>query len=242
MIGSHQAADGCQVPLKAAVEPSLGEKPRRARKRPRPRPTFREEASLRAEGYSLVAGLDEVGRGPLAGPVVAGLAILPERLRGRWVRLVRDSKQMTAAEREYVLPRLRDTALALEIGVSTSREVDELGIVAATRLAMQRALDSVALLPQFLLLDAISLPRVPIPQRSIVKGDVLCISISAASIVAKVARDDMMEREDKTYPGYGFAQHKGYGTPGHIRSIDRLGPCPIHRRSFAPVREMFDAL
>ena len=194
-----------------------------------------EEKSLRAEGYSLVAGLDEVGRGPLAGPVVAGVAVLPDRLRGRWVKLVRDSKQMTAAQRDYVLPYLRDVALALEVGFSSPEEIDDLGIVAATRLAMQRALDSVALLPQFLLLDAILLPQVAIPQKAIIRGDALCISISAASIVAKVTRDNLMKSEDAVYPGYGFAQHKGYGTPGHMRSLERLGPCAIHRRSFAPI-------
>ena len=209
--------------------------PIRTRRKSRSRPTFREEKSLRAEGYSLVAGLDEVGRGPLAGPVVAGVAVLPNRMRGRWVKLVRDSKQMTAAQRDYVLPHLRDVALALEVGFSSPEEIDDLGIVAATRLAMKRALDSVALLPQFLLLDAILLPQVAIPQKAIIRGDALCISISAASIVAKVTRDNLMKSEDAVYPGYGFAQHKGYGTPGHMRSLERLGPCAIHRRSFAPI-------
>jgi len=209
--------------------------PIRARRKSRARPTFKEERSLRAEGYSLVAGLDEVGRGPLAGPVMAGVAILPDRLKGRWVKLVRDSKQMTAAQRDYVLPYLQDVALALEVGASSPDEIDSLGIVAATRLAMQRALNSVTLLPQFLLLDAITLPQVSIPQKAIIRGDSLCISISAASIVAKVTRDNLMKAEDEIYPGYGFAQHKGYGTPGHMRSLERLGPCAIHRHSFAPI-------
>jgi ribonuclease HII len=166
---------------------------------------------------------------------MAGVAILPDRLKGRWVKLVRDSKQMTAAQRDYVLPYLQDVALALEVGASSPEEIDSLGIVAATRLAMQRALDSVTLLPQFLLLDAITLPQVSIPQKAIIRGDSLCISISAASIVAKVTRDNLMKAEDEMYPGYGFAQHKGYGTPGHMRSLERLGPCAIHRHSFAPI-------
>ena len=211
--------------------------PVRRRRKSRPTPTSREETSLRAEGYSLIAGLDEVGRGPLAGPVVAGLAVLPDRLQGRWVKLVRDSKQLSAAQRDYVLPHIREVALALEVGISSSEEVDELGIVPATRLAMHRALDSVALLPQFLLLDAILLPEVAIPQKAIIHGDALCRSISAASIVAKVTRDDMMKSEDAVYPGYGFAQHKGYATPTHMRSLQRLGPCPIHRRSFSPIKD-----
>lgn len=207
----------------------------RARRKSRARPTLKEERALRAEGFSLVAGLDEVGRGPLAGPVMAGVAILPDRLKGRWVKLVRDSKQMTAAQRDYVLPYLQEVALALEVGASSPDEIDTLGIVAATRLAMQRALNSVTLLPQFLLLDAITLPQVSIPQKAIIRGDSLCISISAASIVAKVTRDNVMKSEDEIYPGYGFAQHKGYGTPAHMRSLELLGPCPIHRHSFAPI-------
>ena len=219
----------------------MAEAGRRRRRRRRPRPNSREEEALRAQGYSLIAGLDEVGRGPLAGPVVAGVAMLPERMRGRWVGLVRDSKMMTESEREYVLPKLRAAALALATGVSSSQEIDDLGIVAATRLAMRRALDSLALLPQFLLLDAMTLPDVAIPQKAIVKGDAVCISISAASIAAKVARDEMMRREDEAHPGYGFARHKGYATAEHVGSIDRLGPCPIHRRTFAPVREMVAA-
>ena len=142
---------------------------------------------------------------------------------------------MTAAQRDYVLPYLQDAALALEVGASSPGEIDALGIVAATRLAMQRALNSVTLLPQFLLLDAITLPQVSIPQKAIIRGDSLCISISAASIVAKVTRDNLMKAEDEVYPGYGFAQHKGYGTPGHMRSLETLGPCAIHRHSFAPI-------
>ena len=166
---------------------------------------------------------------------MAGVAVLPDRLTGSWVKLVRDSKQMTAAQRDYVLPYLRDVALALEVGASSPEEIDAMGIVAATRLAMQRALNSIAVLPQFLLLDAILLPQVSIPQKAIIRGDALCISISAASIVAKVTRDNLMKAEDAVYPGYGFAQHKGYATPRHMRSLERLGPCAIHRRSFAPI-------
>ena len=202
-----------------------------------PAPTYQEEASLLGLGYSLVAGLDEVGRGPLAGPVLAGLVVFPANPKGRWVRLIRDSKQMTPAQREHALPYIEDSALALSIGASTPQEIDELGIVGATRLAMARALGSVALLPQFLLLDALTLPAVDIPQRAIVRGDSLCLSIAAASIVAKVARDSLMRDEDAAYPGYGFAQHKGYCTPEHLRNLRRLGPCSIHRYSFAPVKE-----
>ena len=204
-------------------------------------PTFIEERSLLAQGYSLVAGLDEVGRGPLAGPVVAGVAILPHSARGRWLRLIRDSKQLSAAQREVALERLREHALALDVGVCSPAEVDRLGIASATRLAMTRALDALPLNPQFLLLDAFPLPEVDLPQKAIVRGDSLCYSIAAASILAKVTRDRMMERADQEYPGYGFARHKGYGTRAHMASLHSLGPCEIHRYSFEPVKSMAGA-
>lgn len=210
--------------------------PRRRRRARRPSPSYREESALLGLGYRLIAGLDEVGRGPLAGPVVAGVVILAPEPKGRWVRLVRDSKQMSAAERERALPYIQEHALGAETGVCTAAEIDEMGIAEATRLAMRRALGRLALMPQFLLLDAFPLPEVDIPQNPIVHGDALCLSIAAASVVAKVTRDRMMARHDSTYPGYGFARHKGYGTGEHRRNLERLGPCPIHRYSFAPVR------
>jgi ribonuclease HII len=210
--------------------------PRRVKRAAKP-PTFREETVLLAQGYSLVAGLDEAGRGPLAGPVVAGAVVLPRKLGGRRAGLIRDSKQMTPSQREESFLYLQEAAQALETGVSSSQEVDEMGIVAATRLAMRRALNSMALLPQFLLLDAFPLPGVGIPQKPIIHGDALCLSIAAASIVAKVTRDRIMREQDALYPSYGFARNKGYGTREHLRKLMALGPCPIHRYSFAPVRE-----
>ena len=185
--------------------------------------------------------MDEVGRGPLAGPVMAGVAILPPNLKGSWVNLVRDSKQLTKTQREKALFHLQDVALGLEVGICSSQEVDALGIVEATKLAMSRAIDSLAVKPQFLLLDAITLQKVSIPQKSIIRGDALCLSIAAASIVAKVTRDRLMEQEDKFFPGYGFARNKGYGTREHMTKLKQLGPCLIHRYSFAPVREAAEA-
>lgn len=209
-----------------------------ARRRKRRRqPSYKEEQSLLDRGFSIVAGLDEVGRGPVAGPVLAAAAILRPKPRGRWVRMVRDSKMLTARQREEVMPYLRDAALALETGSCSAREVDSLGIASATRLAMQRAVDALPLHPTFLLLDALTLPDLPIPQKAIVKGDSLCMSIAAASIVAKVSRDRIMREFDDLYPGYGFADHKGYATSRHLANLRRLGPSPIHRYSFAPVRE-----
>ena len=198
-------------------------------------PTYGEEARLLSEGMSLVAGVDEVGRGPLAGPVLAGVAILPHHPRGPWVRLIRDSKQLTHEQREAALTHLRREALALATGACSAEEVDTIGIVAATRLAMKRAIESLALRPGFLILDAISLPDVDIPQKSIVRGDALCLSVAAASIVAKVTRDRLMADQDAVHPGYGFGRHKGYGTRHHLDRLNALGPCDIHRYTFRPV-------
>ncbi|MDA1349508.1 MAG: ribonuclease HII [Chloroflexi bacterium] len=188
-------------------------------------------------GYSYVAGIDEVGRGPLAGPVMAGVVVFPPGLRGRWLRSVRDSKVLTAKQREDIVPRIRDTAIVAEVGSSSAAEVDEIGIVPATRLAIERALNSIPLLPQYLLLDALDLPAVNIPQKSIIGGDAKCVSIAAASIVAKVERDRLMAEADEQYPGYAFASNKGYGTAQHLRELRNRGPCEIHRFTFAPVRD-----
>ena len=206
----------------------------------RPTPDFTQEDSLFKQGYSMIAGLDEVGRGTLAGPVVAGLAIFESKPSDDWVGMIRDSKQMSSSQREYIIPHLEKSALVLEIGVSSSIEVDNLGIVNATRLAMKRAIDSLAFLPQYLLLDAFPLPGISIPQKAIIHGDSMCFSIAAASIIAKVRRDKMMEEYDILYPGYGFVSNKGYGTKQHIDRLKELGPSPIHRKTFLPLKEMID--
>ena len=188
------------------------------------------------QGYSYVAGIDEVGRGPLAGPVVAGVVILPPRPQGAWLDGITDSKAMTAAQRERSYAAILANVWAWATGEASAHEIDEMGIVPATALAMRRALDSLALMPQYLLIDAFPLPDVDIPQKAIVKGDALSLSIAAASVVAKVTRDRIMAEFDGLYPEYGFASHKGYGSAEHIRRIEALGPCPIHRYSFAPIR------
>jgi len=202
------------------------------------RPTYLEETALLSQGYGLVAGVDEVGRGPVAGPVLAGAVILPHRPKGRWIKLVHDSKQMTAGQRDTAFAEIRKASVCWEVGVSSPAEIDHLGIVHATRLAMMRALDSLCIRPDFVLLDAFPLPDLTLPQKAIVRGDALCLSIASASIVAKVTRDQIMEREDVWHPGYGFAKHKGYCTREHVRNLRKLGPCPIHRTSFSPVKEM----
>ena len=172
----------------------------------------------------------------MAGPVVAGVVILPPRPRGHRAALIRDSKQLTRRQREHADLHIRKIAVDLAVGASSSKEIDRMGIVPATRLAMRRALESLGCSPGYLLLDAIDLPEVSTPQEAIIHGDESCLSIAAASIVAKVARDGMMETEHTAYPGYGFHNHKGYATEEHLRNLQRLGPCEIHRHSFAPIK------
>jgi ribonuclease HII len=203
-------------------------------------PTLIHEKRLWHDGYRRVAGLDEAGRGAWAGPVVAAAVILPPddpelalRLKG-----VRDSKTLTAPRRGVLLEVVQQHALAWGIGAVPSAEIDELGIVWATRKAMSLALRALSSPADYLLIDHLTLPDVPLPQYSLPKGDVRILSIAAASIVAKVSRDRMMIDLDTRFPGYGFCQHKGYGTEQHQRALAALGPCALHRLSFAPLQEL----
>ena len=201
-------------------------------------PSFLEERNCQAQGYHRIAGIDEVGRGPLAGPVVAAAVILPGNIKAPWLCLVRDSKQLTPQRRDFLFQRINKAAVDIGIGKVESGAIDKIGIVPATRLAMKIAVNQLAPQPEFLLIDYVSLPKVGLPQKGIVKGDILCFSIACASIIAKVTRDRLMVDFDRYYPGYGFAQHKGYGTKQHCDCLRRLGPSPIHRYSFKPVCEM----
>ena len=195
-------------------------------------PTDIFEVEARRCGYRYIAGLDEAGRGPLAGPVVAAAVIFPHRCR---VLGLNDSKQLTAAERDHLYAAIRDRATMVGVGSATEKEIDRINILEATRLAMRRAIGSLPLVPDFLLLDALTLPALSLPQRAIITGDCLSVSIAAASIVAKVTRDRMMEHYHAEYPEYNFLSHKGYSTPEHLRLLTRHGPCAIHRRTFWPV-------
>ncbi len=197
-------------------------------------PTKDFEQEARRCGYRRIAGLDEAGRGPLAGPVVAAAVVLPFgcRLAG-----VDDSKQLSESERERLYAAILKTAVAVGIGSADSCEIDSLNILEATRLAMRRAVESLTPGPDFLLLDAVTLPAVLIPSRPIIKGDALSLSIAAASIVAKVTRDRIMAAYHDSFPRYNFLSHKGYCTEEHLRQLAEHGPCAIHRRTFAPVRE-----
>jgi ribonuclease HII len=198
-------------------------------------PTFDQEAALQARGYRLVAGVDEVGRGALAGPVVAAAVILPPGADFPWLRHVRDSKQLSPAQRERVFDLVQRAGIPFGLGSAPHTAVDEVGIVRATRLAMARAIEALPRRPDYVLIDALSLPEVGLPQKGIIRGDQLSFSIACASIMAKVSRDREMRGLDGVYPGYGLARHKGYGTRQHLECLVRLGPCAIHRRSFAPV-------
>ena len=182
-----------------------------------------------------VAGMDEAGRGALAGPVAVGAVILPNQphlfstLKG-----VRDSKQMTPLARGHLAPHIQESALAWSVGFATPDEIDALGIVPATRLAALRALEVLSLFPCYLLTDfRLELPELDIPQTSLVKGDVKCLSIAAASVLAKTARDRLMCELDSQYPGYGLGRHKGYGTLFHRQTLKQLGYSPIHRKTFS---------
>ena len=222
------------------------------------KPNLREEMALHAEGYRHIAGLDEAGRGSWAGPVVAGAVILPivrpdlfqepvlseaccepcRRIEG--LEGVRDSKQLTPRQRERQYGIIKSAALAMGVGIVPPEKIDEIGIVPATRQAMGLAIAQLAPPPDFLLVDYLSLPELSTSQKSITRGDALSLLIAAASIVAKVTRDRLMVELSARYPGYGFARHKGYGTPQHRESLARLGPSPIHRLSFAPMRLMLN--
>jgi ribonuclease HII len=203
-------------------------------------PSLERELALRRQGYRAVVGLDEVGRGSWAGPVVACAAALPLDSAGLMDELagIRDSKRLTPSRRTEFYHRLGGLDVAFEVGVVSAPQVDQLGIVAATRLAMSRALDRLPITPDYLLVDGFPLIYRGLPHEGIIRGDDRSVSIAAASIVAKVVRDGMMVSLDRVYPGYGFASHKGYGTPRHRAALYSQGPCPIHRLSYAPMRLM----
>lgn len=185
-----------------------------------------------------IAGIDEAGRGPLAGPVVAACCILP---KDAVILYLNDSKKVTALRREAMLPEIKEKAIAYGIGIVEEKRIDEINILQADYEAMRIAVQMTSAMlqakgladaPGLLLNDAVTIPGVDIPQESIIKGDAKSVSIAAASILAKVTRDHLMEEYDAQYPEYGFARNKGYGTKEHIEALKRLGPCPIHRRSF----------
>ena len=192
------------------------------------------EKELYAQGIDLIAGVDEVGRGPLAGPVVAAAVILPKACK---ILGLNDSKKIPKSKHKEIYEAVLQNAIAIGIGIKDNQVIDQVNIYEATKLAMMEAIGQLEPQPQHLLIDAMKLD-LPISQTSIIKGDANSLSIAAASIVAKVTRDQMMEEFDCEYPGYDFTQNAGYGTANHLAGLDKLGVTPIHRRSFEPVKSM----
>lgn len=201
-------------------------------------PSLNAEIAAWRRGFRHVAGVDEAGRGPLAGPVVAGAVILEPSRAATWWADLRDSKMLDAPARERLAAEIH-ASFPAAVGAASHDEIDDLGLIVATKLAMRRAIAGLPCRPDVLLIDAVSLPEYR--HRAIIHGDALVASIAAASIVAKVARDAVMAGYHPAYPEYGFDQNRGYATPEHRRALDEHGPCPIHRRLFAPVRAALEA-
>jgi ribonuclease HII len=203
-----------------------------------PQPDLSLEQAYWQVGMTSIGGIDEAGRGAWAGPVSAGVVVLPPdaTLAGS-LHGVRDSKQMTPAQRTGWAVQIKSAAAAWGVGMASHQEIDALGILPATRLAARRALEMLPCLPQALLLDWLHLPQVPLPQTALIKGDGRVLSIACASVLAKTSRDALLVELDALYPGYGFAAHKGYGTPAHQAALRLYGPCPIHRLSFKPLMQ-----
>jgi ribonuclease HII len=198
------------------------------------------ENQLAGEGYKLIGGCDEAGRGPLAGPVVAACVVFD--FSNSWALdelvLVRDSKQLSAKQRDKLFSLIKERAVAVEIGVVSHKIIDKINILQASFLAMRRSIEQLSVKPDFVLVDGqFSIPRLAVPQTAVINGDALVFSVAAASIIAKVSRDWLMAEYEKRYPGYGLGQHKGYGTKLHLERLAALGPSPIHRLSFKPLTD-----
>ncbi|MBF8807855.1 MAG: ribonuclease HII [Enterococcus lacertideformus] len=190
------------------------------------------EQAIYEQGYEWIAGIDEVGRGPLAGPVVAAAVILPKNIE---ILGLNDSKQLSEKKRVLLYDQIQQKAIAIGIGIIDEGKIDKVNIYEASKLAMIQAVNKLAVQPSYLLIDAMALD-LPIPQKKLIKGDARSISIAAASIIAKVYRDDLMKKYDELYPGYGFRNNAGYGTKEHLKGLAQKGITPIHRRSFSPVK------
>ena len=202
-------------------------------------PDLSLETEFRLQGHQLIAGVDEAGRGPLAGPVAAAAAILPPDLMGDepWLAAIDDSKRLTERRRTEAAKLIRENALTCAVEMISAETIDRIGIGRAVIDAMLAAVNRLQPAPDALLLDWVPIKECPLPYRTVVKGDARSLSIAAASILAKVSRDELMVRAEGCYPGYGFARHKGYATRAHLRCLSELGPSPIHRRSFSPLRQ-----
>lgn len=200
---------------------------------------LKNETKIFNLNYQSVAGIDEAGRGPLAGPVVAACVVIDNkfRIRNDDLKMIADSKKLSSKKREKLFKIIKEEALAVEIGVVDNKVIDKINILQASFLAMRKAINSLKTKPKFILVDGhFKVPQISINQSAIIKGDSQVFSIAAASIIAKVSRDWLMSQYDKKYPIYNFLKHKGYGTKEHLKKISEFGPCPIHRLSFAPFK------
>ena len=195
------------------------------------------ELEAKSKGYQIIAGTDEVGRGPLAGPVVAAAVILPDGIE---LLGINDSKKLSEKQRIALDAQIREQALAYAVVEISEKVIDEINILEASRLAMAKAVEQLAIKPDLVLVDGLPNPQIKLESQAIVKGDSKSISIAAASILAKVYRDNLMDEYAKTYPVYGFEQHKGYPTASHLAAVEEHGPCPIHRLSFKPLSEKIE--
>jgi ribonuclease HII len=193
---------------------------------------YRYEGVAWRDGVARVAGIDEAGRGPLAGPVVAAAVVIAPDRR---IKRLADSKVLTPERREELFTTIHQRAVAVGVGIVDQLTIDRINILEATRLAMKLALQNLSVVPELVITDFVALRDLPCPQKNLVDGDARCATVAAASIVAKVTRDRIMAEADKQFPEYGFARHKGYGTPDHLAALDRYGPCALHRRSFSGV-------
>lgn len=227
-----------QADERSGVKQALDQWARRIQRHEKELALFEEmqqfENDARSKGHRLIVGIDEVGRGPLAGPVVAAAVILPENFH---LLGVNDSKKLSAKKRDELFDEIQNQAISIGIGMVDHNKIDKINIYQASKVAMGIALEDLCFIPDYLLIDAMKLD-VKIPQESIIKGDARSISIAAASIIAKVIRDRLMEDYAKMYPGYGFENNSGYGTKEHLLGLEQQGICPIHRKTFAPIKDM----
>ena len=199
---------------------------------------YKEENKLLKSGFQLIAGVDEVGRGTVAGPLFVGIAVMPTNPNGNWLTLIKDSKLLSNKNRIKAVENLWEKNALMATGAASPIEIDKIGIVKATSLAAKRAIDSLGKTPDILLVDGFALSGITLEQKPIIKGDRKCLSIAAASIIAKVTRDEFMNQQHVLYPDYGFDSNKGYLTKKHIQAINTHGPCPIHRYSFEPINSI----
>jgi len=229
--------DSCRRDARKAVQPILRRYERAQRERERLNAMFVYERAAAAAGHTLVAGVDEAGRGPLAGPVAVAAVILPQEAH---LPRINDSKKLSAAMREELFTQIVAIAISYHVALIDAEIIDRMNILQATRMGMYEAIAALTPAPEEVLIDAVELPKLSMPSQSIIKGDAKSASIAAASILAKVTRDHLMEQYDTEYPHYAFAKHKGYGTQEHIDAIRKYGVCPIHRKSFDPIRSMLN--